>query len=118
MQSVGEVMAIGRTFRESIQKAFRSLEVGLIGFEPKKTDYRPLDINKISFPTSFRLLKIWQALKEDYSIEKLYEQTKIDPWFLYQLKKLTDIKITNKFYKDNLLFLKQKDFLINKLLNH
>ena len=45
MQSVGEVMAIGRTFRESIQKAFRSLEVGLIGFEPKKTDYRPLDIN-------------------------------------------------------------------------
>ena len=110
MQSVGEVMAIGRTFRESIQKAFRSLEVGLIGFEPKKTDYRPLDINKISFPTSFRLLKIWQALKEDYSIEKLYEQTKIDPWFLYQLKKLTDIKITNKFYKDNLLFLKQEGF--------
>ena len=103
-------MAIGRTFRESIQKAFRSLEVGLIGFEPKKTDYRPLDINKISFPTSFRLLKIWQALKEDYSIEKLYEQTKIDPWFLYQLKKLTDIKITNKFYKDNLLFLKQEGF--------
>ena len=110
MQSVGEVMAIGRTFRESIQKAFRSLEVGLIGFEPKKTDYRPLDINKISFPTSFRLLKIWQALKEDYSIEKLYEQTKIDPWFLYQLKKLTDIKITYKFYKDNLLFLKQEGF--------
>ena len=110
MQSVGEVMAIGRTFRESIQKAFRSLEVGLIGFEPKKTDYRPLDINKISFPTSFRLLKIWQALKEDYSIEKLYEQTKIDPWFLYQLKKLTDIKITDKFYKDNLLFLKQEGF--------
>ena len=110
MQSVGEVMAIGRTFRESIQKAFRSLEVGLTGFEPKKTDYRPLDINKISFPTSFRLLKIWQALKEDYSIEKLYEQTKIDPWFLYQLKKLTDIKITDKLYKNNLLFLKQEGF--------
>jgi len=110
MQSVGEVMAIGRTFRESIQKAFRSLEVGLDGFEPKKTDYRPLDINKISFPTAFRLLKVWQALKEKYSIEKLHEQTKIDPWFLYQLKILTDINIDNKLFKNNLLLLKKEGF--------
>ena len=110
MQSVGEVMAIGRTFRESIQKAFRSLEVGLDGFEPKKTDYRPLDINKISFPTAFRLLKVWQALKEKYSIEKLHEQTKIDPWFLYQLKILTDINIDNKLFKNNLLSLKKEGF--------
>ena len=110
MQSVGEVMAIGRTFRESIQKAFRSLEVGLIGFEPKQTDYRSLDISKISFPTAFRLLKVWQALKENYSIEKLYEQTKIDPWFLYQLKILTDISITKKNYKNNLFFLKKEGF--------
>ena len=73
MQSVGEVMAIGRTFRESIQKAFRSLEVGLIGFQPKKTNYRSLDISKISFPTAFRLLKIWDAFKEGYSIDELYE---------------------------------------------
>ena len=110
MQSVGEVMAIGRTFRESIQKAFRSLEVGLIGFEPKQTDYRSLDISKISFPTAFRLLKVWQALKENYSIEKLYEQTKIDPWFLYQLKILTDTSITKKNYKNNLFFLKKEGF--------
>ena len=110
MQSVGEVMAIGRTFRESIQKAYRSLEVGLIGFEPKQTDYRSLDISKISFPTAFRLLKVWQALKENYSIEKLYEQTKIDPWFLYQLKILTDISITKKNYKNNLFFLKKEGF--------
>ena len=110
MQSVGEVMAIGRTFRESIQKAFRSLEVGLIGFEPKQTNYRSLDISKISFPTAFRLLKVWQALKENYSIEKLYEQTKIDPWFLYQLKILTDISITKKNYKNNLFFLKKEGF--------
>ena len=110
MQSVGEVMAIGRTFRESIQKAYRSLEVGLIGFEPKQTDYRSLDISKISFPTAFRLLKVWQALKENYSIEKLYEQTKIDPWFLYQLKILTDTSITKKNYKNNLFFLKKEGF--------
>jgi len=109
MQSVGEVMAIGRTFRESIQKAFRSLEVGLNGFEPKKTDYRSLDITKISFPTAFRLLKIWQAFKEGYTIEDLYNKTNIDPWFLYQLKCLTDIDV-KKYYNENLLFLKQEGF--------
>jgi len=109
MQSVGEVMAIGRTFRESIQKAFRSLEVGLHGFTPKRTDYRPLDITKISFPTAFRLLKIWQAFNEGYTIEQLFEKTNIDPWFLYQLKKITDIDI-KKYYKNNLLFLKKEGF--------
>ena len=109
MQSVGEVMAIGRTFRESIQKAFRSLEVGLTGFEPKKTDYRSLDITKISFPTAFRLLKIWQAFNEGYSVKALFEKTKIDPWFLFQLKIIADIDI-KKYYKKNLLFLKQEGF--------
>jgi carbamoyl-phosphate synthase large subunit len=109
MQSVGEVMAIGRTFRESIQKAFRSLEVGLHGFEPKKTNYRPLDISKISFPTAFRLLKIHEAFKAGYSIKKLHEKTKIDPWFLNHLKMITDINI-KKYYNDNLRFLKQEGF--------
>ena len=109
MQSVGEVMAIGRTFRESIQKAFRSLEVGLIGFEPKKTDYRPLDITKISFPTAFRLLKIWQAFKEGYSIDELYEKTKIDKWFLYNLELLAMVDI-KKHYNNNLEFLKKEGF--------
>jgi len=109
MQSVGEVMAIGRTFRESIQKAFRSLEVGLNGFEPKKTDYRPLDITKISFPTAFRLLKIWEAFNEGYSIEELFEKTKIDPWFLCQLKMIADIDI-KQYYKKNLLLLKKEGF--------
>ena len=91
MQSVGEVMAIGRTFRESIQKAFRSLEVGLDGFQPKETEYRDLDLSKIRFPSAFRLLKVKQALEEGHSIEAIFEQTKIDPWFLHQIKKLIDI---------------------------
>ena len=69
MQSVGEVMAIGRTFRDSIQKAFQSLEVGLFGLEAKITDYRPLDLSKISFGTAFRLLKVKQALDEGHSID-------------------------------------------------
>ena len=64
MKSVGEVMAIGRTFRESVQKAFRSLEVGLNGFEPKETEYRDLDLSKIRFASAFRLLKVKQALQK------------------------------------------------------
>ena len=110
MQSVGEVMAIGRTFRESIQKAFRSLEVGLNGFEPKITDKRSLDITKISFPSAFRLIKIWKAFKEGYSIEELYNKTKIDPWFLSQLKILTDIKINQSLTKKYIKNLKQHGF--------
>ncbi len=110
MQSVGEVMAIGRTFRESIQKAFRSLEVGLDGFEPKEVDKRPLDISKISFPSAFRLIKIWQAFKEEYSLDDLYEKTKIDPWFLYQLKLLTNANIDKKINKKNIQNLKEQGF--------
>ena len=91
MQSVGEVMSIGRTFRESIQKAFRSLEVGLKGLHPKKTEYRNLDISKIRFPTAFRLLKIKQAFDMGSTIEEIYEQTKIDPWFLYHIKTISDL---------------------------
>jgi len=91
MQSVGEVMAIGRTFRESLQKAFRSLEVGLNGFEPKETEYRDLDLGKIRFASAFRLLKVKQAFEEGHSIEDVFEQTKIDPWFLYQIQKLISV---------------------------
>ena len=91
MQSVGEVMSIGRTFRESLQKAFRSLEVGLDGLHPKKTDYRSLDISKIRFPTAFRLLKIKQALDIGTSIQEIYEQTYIDPWFLNQIKEISNL---------------------------
>jgi carbamoyl-phosphate synthase large subunit len=95
MQSVGEVMAIGRTFRESLQKAFRSLEVGLDGFAPKETEYRDLDMSKIRLASAFRLLKVKQALEEGHSIEEVFEQTKIDPWFLYQICKLIEVNTPN-----------------------
>jgi len=94
MQSVGEVMAIGRTFRESLQKAFRSLEVGLDGFQPKETEYRDLDLNKIRFASAFRLLKVKQALEAGHSVEAVFEQTKIDPWFLYQIQNLIYVAAT------------------------
>ena len=111
MQSVGEVMAIGRTFRESIQKAYRSLEVGLHGMDPKETQYRKLDLGKLGYPTSFRLLKVKQAMEEGYEVSDIHEQTKIDPWFLNEIKRIVDIK--NKpaaFNKKNVIELKKEGF--------
>ena len=113
MQSVGEVMSIGRTFRESLQKAFRSLEVGLHGLEPKLISEedpelsraRTLDMNTLQYATSFRLLKVRQAIKEGASIEEVFQSTKIDPWFLHQIKYLVDYD-----NRTSLLELKQNGF--------
>ena len=118
MQSVGEVMAIGRTFRDSLQKAFQSLEVGLLGLEPKVTEYRPLDLSKISFGTAFRLLKVKQAMDEGYTVDDLYNQTKIDKWFLYQIKHLSILsKSSLEFTVDNIVALKQEGFSDVQLAN-
>tara|TARA_X000001036_G_scaffold109206_2_gene102374 strand:+ start:13030 stop:16221 length:3192 start_codon:yes stop_codon:yes gene_type:complete len=111
MQSVGEVMAFGRTFRDSLQKAFQSLEVGLIGLEPKITEYRSLDMTKIGIGTAYRLLKVKQAFDEGYSLEDLYEKTKIDKWFLNQIKNISLISTyKTKITKDLLFFMKQEGF--------
>ena len=99
MQSVGEVMSIGRTFKESLQKAFRSLEVGLDGLEPKPIAEgdpdveraRPLDMTTLRFATAFRLLKIREAFIQGQSIEKIHDVTRIDPWFLFQIKELLSL---------------------------
>ncbi len=123
MQSVGEVMSIGRTFRESLQKAFRSLEVGLNGLEPKiiKEDdpelsrARTLDMNTLQYATSFRLLKVRQAFAEGASVDEVFQSTKIDPWFLHQIKFLVECNS-----KTSLLELKQNGFSdsqISKMLN-
>lgn len=88
MQSVGEVMAIGRTFKESLQKAFRSLETGLDGLEPKKVIGRDLDLKKMRFATAFRLVKIWKAFESGVDLDTLHQITQIDPWFLYQMQEL------------------------------
>ncbi|MDP6861258.1 MAG: carbamoyl-phosphate synthase large subunit, partial [Candidatus Marinimicrobia bacterium] len=103
MQSVGEVMSIGRTFRESLQKAFRSLEVGLDGLDPKPPAEgdpdveraRSLDMTTLRFATAFRLLKIRQAFLEGQSIDEVYNITRIDPWFLYQIQKLVNLNGSN-----------------------
>jgi len=111
MQSVGEVMAIGRTFRDSLQKAFQSLEVGLNGLDPKPSEYRSLDMTKIRFGTAFRLLKVKQAFDEGYSIDQLYELTNIDPWFLYHIQSLSQLQKIDIQLDEKLLFLlKQEGF--------
>jgi len=100
MQSVGEVMSIGRTFRESLQKAFRSLEVGLDGLEPKPlaegdpdvNRARSLDMSTLRYATSFRLLKVRQAFLEGQTIGNVNKVTGIDPWFLYQIKLLVETR--------------------------
>mgnify|MGYP000633952249 CR=1 FL=1 len=94
MQSVGEVMAIGRNFRESIQKAFRSLEVGLHGLEPKPGEGRPLDMRKMRIPTAFRLLKVWKSFEHGADVEELHEITRIDRWFLRHIRDLAQQQST------------------------
>ncbi len=99
MQSVGEVMSIGRTFPESLQKAFRSLEVGLDGLEPKPpaegdlevTRARSLDMSTLRYASAFRLLKVRQAFLEGQSVDDVFNITKIDPWFLRQFKKIVEM---------------------------
>ena len=102
MQSVGEVMSIGRTFRESLQKAFRSLEVGLDGLEPKPpaegdpdvNRARSLDMSTLRYATSFRLLKVRQAFLEGQTVQSVNKVTGIDHWFLYQIKLLAETRHT------------------------
>jgi len=109
MQSVGEVMAIGRTFKESLQKAFRSLEVGLVGLEPKKVAGRDLDLKKMRFATAFRLVKIWKAFQDGVDIDTLHKITQIDPWFLYQIQELA-LDPDPKFEPEDIRNYKQRGY--------
>ena len=92
MQSVGEVMSIGRTFPESLQKALRSLELGRHGFnaDPGEKDFESLSddelLRKVSIPTPERLFQIGELILRGISIEKIHEETYIDFWFLDQLQ--------------------------------
>jgi carbamoyl-phosphate synthase large subunit len=92
MKSVGETMAIGRTFKEALQKAVRSLEIGRFGFvdPPEKVDGEYIEQlrQKLRRPNSMRLFQIGEALKLGMSIEELNDLTYIDPWFLHHIKQL------------------------------
>lgn len=88
MKSVGEVMAIGRTFEESFQKAIRQVDPKFVGFQGDKFDDLDFELQN---PTDRRWLAVGQAmLHENYSVEKVHDLTKIDKWFLYKLQNLVD----------------------------
>ena len=104
MKSVGEVMAIGSTFKESFQKAIRGLEIdksGLDRFE-KKVNKSSLRAGIIS-PTPDRIYYVAEALRMDYSIQELHTMSGIDPWFLKELKEIVDFEknISHKDFLDN-----------------
>nr|MDA3835636.1 carbamoyl-phosphate synthase large subunit [Spirochaetales bacterium] len=96
MKSVGETMAIGRTFKEALQKALRSLETGRYGLGADGKDIKGLSLNqiqqKLATPNSERIFYIRYALIKGMSIQSIYGLTRIDPWFLYQLKQIVELE--------------------------
>ena len=100
MKSVGEIMAIGRSFEEMIQKGLRMIGQGMHGFVGNDhTSFENLD-DELENPTDLRVFAIAQALEEGYSVERIEELTKIDVWFLERLKHIVDIKHNLQKYND------------------
>ncbi len=92
MKSVGEIMSIGRSFEEVIQKGLRMIGQGMHGFVGNEhTKFDNLD-EELSNPTDLRIFGIAAALEEGYTVDRIYELTKIDPWFIERLKNIVDYK--------------------------
>ncbi len=127
MKSVGEVMAIGRNFQESLQKALRGLEVDIDGLSPILDSEMPAEsidsfLNKeLSLPGADRLLYVGDAMRRGYSVEQLFDLTKIDPWFLVQIEGIIkdEIALAGRELKnlrtDELRQLKRKGFSDSRL---
>jgi len=120
MKSVGEVMAIGRTFQESFQKALRGLEVGVDGMNEKTTDREVIE-EELGEPGPERIWYVGDAFAQGFTTEEVHQLTKIDPWFLVQIKEIIDIELwleTQKISditKEILLTLKRKGFSDRRL---
>jgi carbamoyl-phosphate synthase large subunit len=120
MKSVGEVMAIGRTFQESFQKALRGLEVGVDGLDERSTDLEDI-IQEIGEPGPDRIWYLADAFRMGMGLDEIYEETKVDPWFLEQIEELISIENTLKQHAidglsaDEWRFLKQKGFSDRRL---
>ena len=92
MKSVGEIMSIGRSFEEMIQKGLRMIGQGMHGFVGNDhVKFTDLD-EELANPTDLRIFAIAQALEEGYTVERIYELTKIDPWFIERMKNIVDFK--------------------------
>ncbi|MBB2485570.1 carbamoyl-phosphate synthase large subunit [Mitsuaria sp. WAJ17] len=115
MKSVGEVMAMGRSFQESFQKALRGLETGIDGLTERSTDREEI-VQEIGEPGPERILFLADAFRIGMSLQEVFDETAVDPWFLAQIEQLIQIEQTLKgralasLSKDELRFLKQKGF--------
>ncbi len=111
MKSVGEVMSIGRTFKESLQKALCSLETDLSGFEIIDADNESIK-KELRRPNDQRILYIAQAFREKMSIDEIFDCCQVDPWFLYQIEELMEFekKITATILSDEKLFREAKSY--------
>ena len=120
MKSVGEVMAIGRTFQESLQKALRGLEVGVDGFNLKSVDPDKIG-DELAYPRAERLWYVADAFGIGMSVEELHGYTKIDPWFLAQIKEIVDLELAvekralESLTRDEFRELKRKGFADRRL---
>ena len=120
MKSVGEVMAIGRTFQESFQKALRSLEVGVDGLNQKTTDRETLE-KELGEPGPERIWYVGDAFENGFTMEEVNRLTHIDPWFLAQIKEIVDLEMELDDEKlegidaDKLRMLKRKGFSDRRL---
>ena len=122
MKSVGEVMAIGRTFQESFQKALRGLEIDVDGLTEQSSDKNEI-IKELREPGPNRIWFLGDAFRLGLSIEEIFQHSKIDPWFLYQIKDLIEIeektkKMTIKSFSSEMLFdIKRKGFSDSRIAN-
>ncbi|HDK27214.1 MAG TPA: carbamoyl-phosphate synthase (glutamine-hydrolyzing) large subunit, partial [Candidatus Atribacteria bacterium] len=91
MKSVGEIMAIGRSYEEVLQKAIRMLDIGMNGLVCNNLKFKDLN-TELKEPTDKRMFAIVEAIKRGYSIEKIYQLSKVDPWFLYKMRNIVEIE--------------------------
>ena len=99
MKSVGEIMSIGKSFEEIMQKGLRMIGQGMHGFVGNKDIvFEDLD-NELLNPTDLRIFAVAQALEKGYTVERIHELTKIDPWFINGLKNIVDFTYVLKTYK-------------------
>jgi carbamoyl-phosphate synthase large subunit len=125
MQAVGEVMSIGKTYKEALQKAIRSLEIGRYGLGfAKSFNKKPLDelMNMLKHPSSERQFIMYEALRKGADIEELYRKTHIKPWFISQMKELVEAEEKILAYKgkmppDNILLQAKKEGFADKYLS-
>lgn len=125
MKAVGEVMSIGKNYKEAFQKAIRSLEIGRYGLGFAK-DFNSKSLNELlemlSFPSSERQFIMYEALRKGADIDLLCQKTHIKPWFISQMKELVELeeeilKYKDKKLPDNLLIQAKKDGFADKYLS-